>query len=49
MSKIHTKYKLVNGGLERTNPCYLRCGKGVFMRDAGDFWSCGKCGDKISK
>ena len=49
LRNVHKKYKVTNGKLTRSNPFCLRCGKGVFMRDAGDFWACGKCGDRIRK
>jgi small subunit ribosomal protein S27Ae len=48
LSQIHKKYA-IDGKIHRTNPFCPRCGKGVFMRDAGDWWSCGKCGDRIRK
>jgi len=41
--------KIENGKLARTNPFCPRCGEGVFMADKGEWWSCGKCGDRYNK
>ena len=42
-------YVVKNGQLIRTNPFCPRCGEGVFMADKGEWWSCGKCGDRYTK
>jgi len=50
MEKSFKKYYVSSDGkLMRRNPFCLRCGRGVFMADAGDFWSCGKCGFRVRK
>lgn len=46
---IFYRYKIKEGKLERLLPFCPRCGRGVFMADHGDFWSCGKCGDRLNK
>ena len=47
--KTQKTYEIVDGKLVRKQPFCPRCGKGVFMADHGDFWSCGKCGDRYNK
>lgn len=42
-------YEIVDGKLVRKQPFCPRCGSGVFMADKGEFWSCGKCGDRYNK
>jgi len=42
-------YIIKKGKLTRRNPFCPRCGKGTFMVDHGNFYSCGKCGDRYSK
>lgn len=42
-------YAIENGKILRTNPFCPRCGEGVFMADKGEWWSCGKCGDRYWK
>jgi small subunit ribosomal protein S27Ae len=42
-------YIIKNGRVVRTNPFCPRCGEGVFMADKGEWWSCGKCGDRYHK
>jgi small subunit ribosomal protein S27Ae len=49
LMNVSQKYKVANGKVTRSNPFCPRCGKGVFMRDAGEFRACGKCGDRIRK
>ena len=43
------KYEIINGKLKRTRPFCPRCGRSVFMADMGEWWSCGKCGDRYNK
>jgi small subunit ribosomal protein S27Ae len=40
------RYVLEEDKLVRTNPFCPRCGAGVMMADKGEWWSCGKCGDR---
>jgi len=40
---------IVDDKIVRTNPFCPRCGKGVLMADKGEWWSCGKCGDRYNK
>lgn len=42
-------YVIKDGKIMRTNPFCPRCGKGVFMADRGEWWYCGKCGDRYHK
>jgi len=46
MSKkgIHRQYIIEDGGLKRRLPFCNRCGKGYFMADHGDRYTCGRCG-----
>lgn len=43
------RYEVRDGKLVRTNPICPRCGEGVVMADRGNWWSCGKCGDRYNK
>jgi len=43
------RYEVRDGKLVRTNPFCPRCGEGVAMADRGEWWSCGKCGDRYHK
>jgi small subunit ribosomal protein S27Ae len=43
------KYRVEQGKIIRSNPFCPRCGRGVFMADRGEWWSCGKCGDQYRK
>ena len=47
--RISELYIIQDNTLKRTNPFCPRCGRGVFMANHGDFWSCGKCGLRINK
>jgi len=47
--KMKRKYVVENGKIVRTNPFCPRYGKGIFMADKGDWWVCGKCGDRYHK
>jgi len=42
-------YIIKDRKLVRTNPFCPRCGRGVFMADKGEWWSCGKCGLRCYK
>lgn len=42
-------YVVKDGKILRKNPFCPRCGTGVFMADRGEWWSCGKCGDRYYK
>jgi small subunit ribosomal protein S27Ae len=46
---MNQHYVVKDGRLLRSNPFCPRCGAGVFMADKGDWWSCGKCGDRYNK
>jgi small subunit ribosomal protein S27Ae len=43
------RYVVEKDKLVRTNPFCPRCGDGVIMADKGEWWSCGKCGDRYYK
>lgn len=43
------KYVVRDGKIIHTHPFCPRCGEGVFMADKGEWWSCGKCGDRYNK
>jgi small subunit ribosomal protein S27Ae len=45
----HKFYSIENGKIGRSNLFCPRCGLGVFMADHGDWWACGKCGDRYVK
>jgi small subunit ribosomal protein S27Ae len=42
--KIHEQYEIKDGKLERKRPFCNRCGRGYFMADHGDRYTCGHCG-----
>jgi small subunit ribosomal protein S27Ae len=42
-TSIYKFYKLENNKVEKTKRECPRCGKGVFMADHKDRFSCGKC------
>jgi ubiquitin-small subunit ribosomal protein S27Ae len=41
---LYKFYKMNNSTIERTKRECPRCGKGIFMADHKDRYSCGKCG-----
>jgi len=43
------KYEIKNGKIVRSDPFCPRCGSGVFLADSGEWWPCGKCGDRYNK
>jgi len=45
----HKQYVITDGKLERRLPFCNRCGRGFFMADHGDRYSCGRCGFTIFK
>jgi small subunit ribosomal protein S27Ae len=47
--KIHELYEIKDGKLERRRPFCNRCGRGYFMADHGDRYTCGHCGFTIFK
>ena len=47
--KTHEKYEIKDGKLERKRPFCNRCGRGYFMADHGDRYTCGHCGFTIFK
>jgi small subunit ribosomal protein S27Ae len=50
MSDIVSKhYEIKDGKLERKRPFCNRCGRGYFMADHGDRYTCGNCGYTIFK
>jgi len=46
---LRRNYVIVDDKIVWTNPFCPRCGKGVLMADKGEWWSCGKCGDRYNK
>ena len=46
---IMARYNIEDEKVVRSNPFCPRCGEGVMMADKGEWWSCGKCGDRYSK
>jgi small subunit ribosomal protein S27Ae len=46
VSKI---YEIKDGKLERKRPFCNRCGRGYFMADHGNRFTCGNCGFTIFK
>jgi small subunit ribosomal protein S27Ae len=42
-------YVIKDGKIVRINSFCPRCGAGVFMAYKGEWWSCGKCGDRYHK
>ncbi|MGD2200413.1 MAG: 30S ribosomal protein S27ae [Candidatus Bathyarchaeota archaeon] len=47
--KTHELYEIEEGKVERKRPFCNRCGRGYFMADHGDRYSCGHCGFTIFK
>ncbi len=41
---VYKFYKVNNNSVERTKRECPRCGKGIFMADHKDRYTCGKCG-----
>ena len=48
-SKIHELYVINEGKLERKRPFCNRCGRGYFMADHDDRYTCGNCGFTMFK
>lgn len=48
-SRAYTYYETKDGRLKRRLPFCNRCGRGYFMADHGDRYSCGRCGFTIFK
>ena len=46
---IYHKYEIKDGKLERKRPFCNRCGRGYFMADHGDRYTCGNCGFTMFK
>jgi ubiquitin-small subunit ribosomal protein S27Ae len=46
---IYRKYEIKDGKLERKRPFCNRCGRGYFMADHGDRYTCGNCGFTMFK
>lgn len=46
---IHRQYIIEDGKLKRRLHFCNRCGRGYFMADHGDRYSCGRCGFTIFK
>ncbi|KON31135.1 30S ribosomal protein S27 [miscellaneous Crenarchaeota group-15 archaeon DG-45] len=46
---IYRQYIIKDGELDRRLPFCNRCGRGYFMADHGDRYSCGRCGFTIFK
>lgn len=46
---IHKQYIIKDGKLDRRLPFCNRCGRGYFMADHGDRYTCGRCGFTIFK
>jgi len=49
VKSVERHYVMKDGKILRKNPFCPRCGTGVFMADKGEWWSCGKCGDRYNK
>jgi small subunit ribosomal protein S27Ae len=49
LNKMEKHYSVKDGRLVRTKPFCPRCGTGVMMADRGEWWLCGKCGDRYNK
>lgn len=47
--QIEGLYTIEGEALRRRNPFCPRCGEGIFLSDHGEWWSCGKCGDRYNK
>jgi ubiquitin-small subunit ribosomal protein S27Ae len=43
-TSVYKFYKIDNSTIERTKRECPRCGKGIFMADHKDRYTCGKCG-----
>lgn len=43
-TSVYKFYKISNSTIERTKRECPRCGKGIFMADHKDRYTCGKCG-----
>jgi len=46
---VSKKYDIKDGKLERKRPFCNRCGRGYFMADHGNRYTCGNCGFTIYK
>jgi len=46
---IYRKYEIKDGKLERKRPFCNRCGRGYFMADHGNRYTCGNCGFTMFK
>lgn len=46
---ISKHYEIKDGKLERKRPFCNRCGRGYFMADHGDRYTCGNCGYTMFK
>jgi len=46
---IHRQYIIEEGKLKRRLPFCNRCGRGYFMADHGDRYTCGRCGFTMFK
>jgi small subunit ribosomal protein S27Ae len=42
--KVFSYYKIDEDGLKRLRPSCERCGRGYFMADHGNRYTCGRCG-----
>ncbi|MGD2142662.1 MAG: 30S ribosomal protein S27ae [Candidatus Bathyarchaeota archaeon] len=47
--KTHEYYEINEGKVKRKRPFCNRCGRGYFMADHGDRYTCGHCGFTIFK
>jgi small subunit ribosomal protein S27Ae len=47
--KIHEQYEIKDNKLTRKRPFCSRCGRGYFMADHGDRYTCGHCGFTMFK
>jgi len=46
---VSKKYEIKDGKLNRKRPFCNRCGRGYFMADHGNRFTCGNCGFTIFK
>jgi len=46
---VSKKYEIKDGKLDRKRPFCNRCGRGYFMADHGNRFTCGNCGFTIFK
>lgn len=46
---ISIQYQIKDGKIERKRPFCNRCGRGYFMADHGNRYTCGNCGFTIFK